>query len=909
MDLHVYRNSHDRWHELRTAARTRGAVLASNALTLHELVERLTPEVRTITPGQRLVLAERASEGRLPVRYVADAIADLKASGVGPEDLSSAREPVLAGILKAYNRAAAAHGLLDPEDRCWLAAARAAEGSAWLSRFDSVVLHALYDLDDAEFTLLRNLFDRLPGGGTVLLFNTTANVKPTQFAEWTWSRFLQDESLADKTLPEFFHFSGPASPLLERLFVFDEAGGKEPLAPSGRLQILHCADRYREVETIGAEISKLLEDGANPGDIAVVVRHVDAYGEMIEDVFTRYQIDHAFETGVPLLRIPFIKYWLAFLDLVAGERQRDALARVMSSAYYSPRLTPASDPERILCQIGYIDRRHLRASALAARRESPLTAELERLEALLDRLEVMKATPLQFLYELQPVSGIADRDREAWTTLLEEIEAIDPLAGELSFQDFRKFVSEIAGLRTVDRFSGRFVPPGMPRVRIFGPWELGYVPYPVIFAPGFTDGEIPAGGGSNPLLPDSLVEDLNRMVRPRHLMTSRDRNRREPLYLFLMLEAASERVTLTFPGSTLEGEPLYPSIYVGEILRHFDPPPLSLPAPHPPRETGECLREIARAWQKNRIDETPVLHMLGPEIMRRAELERRGALRADLGAGALALDNVWSPSELNALSQCPFVFLARYRLRVRPRELPDFEVMPSEVGTMAHRILREFYSAPIGSDEQAAKARMEEIIARQLAPVDIHGQGPFSVIDPSLWRIRRPQLVRALLEYVVFAVRDATDGFETLPEYLDRPLPAAEFAGVQLAGRPDHVAVRRHEGKIRSIRIDDFKYSAASSGMGKLLQKSFQIPVYAYLAARSLDAGSDVSLEGRYLLLRSPSSPVVASALDSAVLDDIRERIQGLVRKAAAGRLHADPADRQDCASCDYRRLCRVHAG
>ena len=56
MDLHVYRNSQDRWHDLRDAARQHGAVLAVNAVTFDELVERLTLDVTTATPGQRLAL-------------------------------------------------------------------------------------------------------------------------------------------------------------------------------------------------------------------------------------------------------------------------------------------------------------------------------------------------------------------------------------------------------------------------------------------------------------------------------------------------------------------------------------------------------------------------------------------------------------------------------------------------------------------------------------------------------------------------------------------------------------------------------------------------------------------------------------------------------------------------------------
>ena len=151
-----------------------------------------------------------------------------------------------------------------------------------------------------------------------MLFNATSNVKPTQFAEWTWHRFVHDEALSDKAFPEFVRSTGPAKELLERLFVFDAKAPQELLDPAKAPRILQCSGRYGEIETIGAEIADLLDAGADPGEIVVVVRHIDTYGEMIEDVFTRYGIGCIFETGVPLLRIPFIKYWIAVLDLVSG---------------------------------------------------------------------------------------------------------------------------------------------------------------------------------------------------------------------------------------------------------------------------------------------------------------------------------------------------------------------------------------------------------------------------------------------------------------------------------------------------------------------------------------------------------------------------------------------------------------
>ena len=532
-------------------------------------------------------------------RHAYDAVRELKGGRIQSAELRHVGAGNLADVLDHYNGALATAGLVDPNDRRWIASVRVAEGHLWVQQFERVIVHAIYDLNECEFALVHNLIEALPDGGTVVLFNSTANVKPTQFAEWTWQRFVRDEALADKTFPEFCRSSGPAADLLERLFVWEETKGTEnrnsecgfrnsefgmasqirtpnseiripnsPLSPPDFLRIHQTRGRYAEVETIGSEIATLLDGGADANEMAIVVRHIDSYGELLEDVFSRYQIPHAFETGVPLVRIPFIKYWMALLDAVAGERSRDTLARVMSSAYFEPRLSPAIDVARTLIEIGYIDRNHLKASLLAARRNSVLTTELERIESLFDRLEAAVEKPKAFLAQLQPGSNLTERDRQAWRTLAEELEAIDALVEPLSFSGFRRIASETAGLRTIERFSGRSVAPGIPRVRIMSPSVLGARSYRYVFAPGFADGEIPGRANPNPLLTDEIIESLNKRSRSKRLLTSRDKNRAEPLYLFMLFDTATERVTLTLPGSTLEGETIYPSIYIGEILRH-----------------------------------------------------------------------------------------------------------------------------------------------------------------------------------------------------------------------------------------------------------------------------------------------------------------------------------------------------
>jgi hypothetical protein len=910
MDLHIYRNSQDRWHDLRSAARERGAVLAVNAVTLDELVERLTPDLSAASAGTLCAFVSLWLNTKAQTRYALDAINELKAARVCSSELRKAGAAPLADLLDDYDGRLRDAGLSDPHDRCVMAASRVREGAApWLQKFSRAVLHALYDLTEAQFSLVRSLIEALPDGGTVILFNTTANVKPTQFAEWTWQRFVYDESLAEKTFPDFCRSSNPSRAVLERLFIFENAAAdRVPLDPDDSLRIIEAGGRYKEVERIGSDIADLLNSNASAHEIAVVVRHIELYGEMLEDVFSRYKIPHSFETGVPLVRIPFIKYWLALLDLATSERAREALGRVMSSAYYEPRLSPAIDVHRELAGMGYIDRLHLRASAHAARKNSPLTAELERLENALDDLERSTDTVPGFLSRLQKANPLTERDRQACRALLEELETVAIVTGKMTFVEFRRIASELAGIRTVDRLAGTSAAPGIPRIRILSPPSLGSREYKWIFAPGFADGEFPGRAPSNPLLPDDTIQAINSSIRPRRLMTSRDRNRREPLYLFMILDSAAKRVTLTYPGNTLEGARIYPSAYIAEIARHYANPPIERDAPLVcPRDKGEWLRAIADEWRRGSFSDDRARELLGEDVVARARLEAKGPARADVVRGTLALDGIWHPSELNALRSCPFVFLARHRLKLRPLQIPDFEVPALEVGILAHSILRDFYSRPVPASADEARARMDEIVTRQLAAADVNGQGPYSVFDPALWRIRRRQLVAVLQEYVNFAVRDALDGFETQSEYLDSPLPPASLGAALATGRPDHVAIHRTGGQIDAIRIDDFKYSAASSATTKQLKQSFQIPVYAYLAARALRAESGVRIQGRYLLLRSPGNPVVSQALDEMVFEEVRERIGGLLEKVRTGRLHPDPSDKQDCVACDYRRLCRLY--
>ena len=66
---------------------------------------------------------------------------------------------------------------------------------------------------------------------------------------------MQDDVLAEKTVPEFCRQSQPNRPILERLFVFT---AQEPLPPDDSIRIVQASGRYDEVRIIGSDIADLL---------------------------------------------------------------------------------------------------------------------------------------------------------------------------------------------------------------------------------------------------------------------------------------------------------------------------------------------------------------------------------------------------------------------------------------------------------------------------------------------------------------------------------------------------------------------------------------------------------------------------------------------------------------------------
>jgi len=78
------------------------------------------------------------------------------------------------------------------------------------------------------------------------------------------------------------------------------------------------AHTYGEIEDAARRIAKEIESGTAPEEIALILRDLSPYTDIVPDVFQRFGIPYYFRRGTPAAAHPPVKALLALLDLSSG---------------------------------------------------------------------------------------------------------------------------------------------------------------------------------------------------------------------------------------------------------------------------------------------------------------------------------------------------------------------------------------------------------------------------------------------------------------------------------------------------------------------------------------------------------------------------------------------------------------
>ncbi len=568
------------------------------------------------------------------ISHLVRLIREFKAAGLRPEDLREAadvlsqdtpsRTRTLAEVFASYETELG--GLVDSHAReskvldRLLAAERAGSQPRALEGTSQLLVAEIYDFSLLEFLIVSSLI-RIVRDARLSLLAEPVHVDAARFPELTWNRFVEDESIADFTLPEFVRRDGRPGRLgfvLGHLMVSAE-DTPEPPPVDDTLALIEARDPRNEIEEVAREIRRALEARPLPlRRVAIIARDLAPYADHIEDVFSRFRIPIQIPGARQSSDTPAARLGMAILRLPLEHYRREAIEGVLAS----PQLAILKPSFRsLLAECGYLDstthpldrcledrldvlRRELDASPPdrkpGAQRRLDRVARaapaFQQFLALLARLESRASVAVharraaQTLGQMRfgmPAEGRESAADAAWAMSAAQLARVlaslaaaadqTSFDAELGLEEFLQLLEAALAETPANAAERR----DLDAVRALSVIDARGLDFDLVFVIGLADGVFPSYHGDDPLLPDALRLKLNphlaRALRARFSMlpgklgkilrTRYERNAEDRFLFFLALSMATRRLVMTYPAADEKGGPLIVSPFVAETLR------------------------------------------------------------------------------------------------------------------------------------------------------------------------------------------------------------------------------------------------------------------------------------------------------------------------------------------------------
>jgi ATP-dependent helicase/DNAse subunit B len=370
------------------------------------------------------------------------------------------------------------------------------------------------------------------------------------------------------------------------------------------IEILAAARPIGEMEMIGSRIKRLLvEDGAKPGDIAVVFRSPQDSGSLTAEVFERLGLPVAWEQGVRLDRVPLLRALVALLKLDQDDWPFDSLLAVLGGNYFQPSW-PAWQNGQTAAPLECLVRKFqipagrnelLSRTDLQSVNENPTDSDplsspfeklsfeiLAQLAAAFDELP-QKATLPDWAKAWEKLarqigmlrgldwngeshgSSLQKTDALAWKMLLSALSAGDRLAGWLK-QSPPEFTRDEAFRALTDILGSERLPSvgdESGRIRVLSASSVRSLHIPYLFLAGLCEKAFPPPDREDRLYSEAEYARLIEHDLP--LVTRSERNREEMLLFYEAVARATKRLYLSYPALDDSAQPLSPSPFLLEV--------------------------------------------------------------------------------------------------------------------------------------------------------------------------------------------------------------------------------------------------------------------------------------------------------------------------------------------------------
>ncbi len=738
------------------------------------------------------------------------------------------------------------------------------------------------------------------------------------------------------------------------------------LADARRINFSRSAGAYGEIEDLARRICWNLERGMAANRIALVVPNIGTVQDIVPHVFSRFRIPYFFRRGRPVLSSPCVKAFLAWLAFPLRPERDTRIDLIRNPAIqYENR---EAEVERLLRQPPRVE---ADPSPLSGRQALDLLKErivepedhfsAEALKAVAAALEGFGAQPM-------PLNDLVD--------LLEEL-----------LQD--------ATIRPRDSHE--------QGVWILNPHDAVGLDFDLVLFAGLNEGEFPAIPQQDALLSDkerywlrTHLEEQGRRLPKMALPKAHVLFEQQSVMFLSVLGMAREQLVFSCQAVDQEGnekgegeyyrklwnlvgaaaaspydrwrssrvEGMIPGL--GESFLPVVPLPLC-------RAKDEALQA---AVQQDRLEagDTGVAPPASRRLehlveMLKIEAERDAFLETPIGerdpskyCGHISAlkekISDWfehkeelSPTALEALAQCRYVFLLEKVFGLRDPRVVEDTPDPMERGGLIHSILQEIYTAIACGESGVETPRywavktssgwmkrteggVDAIPLAMLVPEHIdfarevagRRMGGAQLGHPGVWAAEREKMLEMVLNFVRHDVETCADEnrFPALFELKFGGASAVDLGEVKLKGVIDRVDLLFADtGELKKVRVLDYK--GASRARAKKedyideIRRNLdcQLPVYAFAAQQfffdafntpEINAGT----EAGYLFYERDISKVGRTSAKSlipldepALVDEFFGALFENISRLKAGDFAVDPLI---ASYNDYQSVCRSEA-
>jgi ATP-dependent helicase/nuclease subunit B len=542
---------------------------------------------------------------------------------------------------------------------------------------------------------------------------------------------LEKHWMDPRPLPAAVQVSAPAQPagMAAAPRGADCAGADESASCRKPLRVVVCANPEAEATFAAREILQFVrEDGGRFRDVAVLLRSLDGYHEVLRRVFTRYEIPFFLDRREPVTHHPLAELTRSAVRMAAfGWRREDWFGALKTGLVH-----------REEAEIDWLENEalsrgwdgHFWCQPASAIGDEAVSQRWERLRPEL-------VPPFQrFVVRLAGHEG-----RPTGTQLAEAIaglwDALE-LAKQLGDWSARSIADPRAGASDavhvtvwqqmqdwLANLARAFPSEPLPLFEWLSILEAGLA--------GLTVGAIPPvldqvligtiDRSRNPSLQMALVLGTNESVfpaapEPDNLLTESDRERlaeqkvllgplrrwwlgRERYYGYMVCTRAHERLLLTFSQRDADDNPLNPSPFIARLRRLFPRLDVESPAGRRPWRQSAHAGELIAPWLAGdlpdrdaagiltALEALPGWNELRDRLTQFSEWCEIGSLDAGLAGQLYGAKLETSVSRLEQFAACPFKFFVHSGLRAGERR--RFELDAREQGSFQHEVLAEFH--------------------------------------------------------------------------------------------------------------------------------------------------------------------------------------------------------------------------